>query len=193
MRKRVCDMKTWYCPNCGEITDTRIDEREETFFVKGKPITRTAQVRICSHCDEEIVDEDLDEATLRLFYDAYRESERLLTSEDIRNIRKKYKLSQSSFSKLLGFGEKTITRYENGAIQDECHDNLIRLMQNIDAFEDIWRVRKNILSESENKKITQIIGTYRIYPKTIYSSKIKYVTQESFCVYRNKGDERNVG
>ena len=186
-------MKTWYCPNCGEIIDTRIVEREQTFSVKGKPITRTTQVRICSRCDEEIIDEDLDRDTLLLFYDAYRESEQLLTSEDIRNIRKKYKLSQASFSKLLGFGEKTITRYENGAIQDECHDNLIRLMRNIDAFEYIWKIRKNILSESENKKITQVIGTYKIYPKTIYSSKIKYVTQERFCVYRNKGDERNVG
>lgn len=87
VRKRVCGMKTWYCPNCGEITDTRIVEREQTFSVKEKPITRTTQVRICSHCGEEIIDEDLDGATLLLFYDAYRESAQLLTSEEMCNRR----------------------------------------------------------------------------------------------------------
>lgn len=60
-------MKTWYCTNCGEITDTRIVERKQKFSVKGKPITRTTQARICSHFGEEIIDEDLDGATLLLF------------------------------------------------------------------------------------------------------------------------------
>ena len=166
--------KSWYCPNCDEFTETKVIEKEQTLSVKGKKITLTVPVRVCAHCGEEIIDEELDGNTLQQFYEAYKESEQLLTSEEIRNIRSRYQLSQVAFSKLLGFGEKTITRYENGAIQDECHDNLIRLMQNIDAFEDIWSVRKDVLSESENMRIEQLMRTFRI--KTIYSSKSKYTT-----------------
>ena len=183
--------KSWYCPNCDEFTETKVIEKEQTLSVKGKKITLTVPVRVCAHCGEEIIDEELDGNTLQQFYEAYKESEQLLTSEEIRNIRSRYQLSQAAFSKLLGFGEKTITRYENGAIQDECHDNLIRLMQNIDAFEDIWSVRKDVLSESENMGIEQLMRTFRI--KTIYSSKSKYTTRGKPCVYRNGGDERYVG
>ena len=185
--------ESWYCPDCDEMTDTKIIEKEQTLSVKGKPITLVAKVRVCAHCGEEIIDEDLDGATLKRFYDVYRESEHLLTSEEIRDIRARYKLSQASFSKLLGFGEKTITRYENGAIQDECHDNLIRLMKNVDAFEDIWSVRKGDLSESENMRIEQLIHTYKACIKTNYSSRSQYATRGKFFVYRNGGDERYVG
>ena len=194
MDKGESNMKrVWFCPNCDEIIETKIIEKEETLSVKGKLITCTALVRVCAHCGEEIVDEDLDGVTLRRFYDAYRESEKLLTSADIRNIRSKYKLSQASFSKLLGFGEKTITRYENGAIQDVCHDNLIRLMQNIDAFIEIWDVRKDVLTSKENERIQQFIQTYRICIKTTYLPKLQYATKGQFCASVNGGDERYVG
>ena len=81
----------------------------------------------------------------------------MLTSQDLKIIREKYSLSQVSFSKLLGFGEKTITRYENGAIQDISHDLLIRLMQKEFAFKEIWDLRKDKLSLKENKIIEKIL------------------------------------
>ena len=45
-------------------------------------------------------------------------------------MRKQYGLTQNEFSKLLGFGGATISRYENGALQDEVHDKLLQLMKN---------------------------------------------------------------
>jgi len=46
-------------------------------------------------------------------------------------------LSQRALSRLLGWGEITIHRYESGAIQDNVHDSLLRLIedpQNIKKF-----------------------------------------------------------
>lgn len=63
----------WYCPNCGETTDTKIVEKEETLCVKGLPLTLMASVRICSKCRCEITDEDLDSKTLKRFYSKYDE------------------------------------------------------------------------------------------------------------------------
>ena len=101
---------TFICPYCGKEAETNVIEKKETLSVKGKPITLMVEVRICQHCKEELVDPTLDQKTILAFYDAYRKSENLLTSAEICEIRKSYNLSQSSFSKLLGFGEWRYSR-----------------------------------------------------------------------------------
>ena len=123
----------FYCCECQSLCNTTIIDKKQTLTIKGREITLMAPVRECTTCGEEILDEEMDMATLRRFYNEYRKLENLLLPDEIRAIRQKYNLSQSSFAKLLGFGEKTITRYENGAIQDVCHDNMIRLMESIDS------------------------------------------------------------
>ena len=161
----------FYCAECTAMQDTEIIEKEQTLSVNGCEITLTVPVRICSVCREEILDQELDAKTLNLFYDEYRKIKNLLSPKKIKEIRQKYNLSQASFSKLLGFGEKTITRYENGAIQDFCHDNLIRLMESIDSFSIIWNERKSILSRKEIEHIERILYTYKaINCQTVYST-----------------------
>lgn len=59
--------KSWYCPNCDEFTETKVIEKEQTLSVKGKKITLTVPVRVCAHCGEEIIDEELDGNTLNNF------------------------------------------------------------------------------------------------------------------------------
>ena len=86
----------------------------------------------------------------------------MLLPDEIKNIRNQYNLSQASFSRFLGFGEKTITRYENGAIQDLCHDNIIRLMKSIDAFIILWKKRRTLLTPKEQRKVEEIIKTYNM-------------------------------
>lgn len=171
--------KDYYCCECDAIKKTQIIEKTQTLKVKGKDITLTVPVRICTTCGEEILDEELDGKTLNMFYKKYRMLEHLLLPEEIKVIRQKYNLSQSSFAKFLGFGEKTITRYENGAIQDVCHDNLIRLMDSIDSFIILWRERKDCLSAKEQAYIDTILKTYNktkicstYNPAPVYSSNL---------------------
>lgn len=38
-------------------------------------------------------------------------------------------LSQRSFAKLLNWGDKTIRRYENGAVQDRAHNSLLLFLR----------------------------------------------------------------
>lgn len=150
----------YYCYGCNTTAETKIIEKEQTLNVKGKDITLRVKVRVCAICGEELLDEDLDAKTLEMFYKQYRILENLLLPEEIKSIRQRYSLSQASFAKFLGFGEKTITRYENGAIQDICHDNLIRLMNSMDTFLLLWKERKNCLSAKEQNHINSIIKTY---------------------------------
>ena len=75
---------------------------------------------------------------------AYRAKIGLLTSNDIIAIRQKYGISQSDLALLLGWGEKTITRYEGHQVQDAAHDSILRkigsdpewYLELLDAFQE---------------------------------------------------------
>lgn len=139
-----------YCPNCKKMVDTRITEKYETLNVRGQEITLKVKVRICLECGNSIFDEELDDETLKMFYDEYRRLNNLLFPEEIKKIREKYNMSQTEFAKLLGMGEKTIARYENGAIQERVHDNLIRVVNNPNVFADLVERNSNYIESDKN-------------------------------------------
>src|SRR5262245_18786264 len=62
----------------------------------------------------------------RLLADRYRAKHGLLTSEEIRNRRKRLKMNQEEFADWLGVGIASVKRWEMGKIQDEASDALIR-------------------------------------------------------------------
>lgn len=146
-----------YCPSCEKETTTKIVEQNETLKVKGQEITLKVKIRICEKCGEEIIDKELDDASLKAFYEEYRKLNNLLTTAEIKEIRNQWGLSQSQFALLLGMGKKTITRYESGNIQDETHDNLIRLAREIESFRTLWDVRKDKLDVKTQKKVLSIL------------------------------------
>lgn len=118
-----------YCEVCGKEVETQIITRRETFSVCGENIDVDAQVMVCADCGEALFNEDLDSATLINVYNEYRRKHKLLLPEEIKKIREQYGLSQRGFSKLLNWGDKTIHRYENGAIQDRAHNSLLLFLR----------------------------------------------------------------
>jgi len=123
-----------YCSKCNKIMDVGVKKKIEKFTVKGEPIEQENDVVYCLTCGEEIFNEEYDSKNLERAYDEYRKKHNLLTSNDIKEIRKKYGLSQKDFARILGFGEVTITRYENGTIQDKANDNLMQMARNEETF-----------------------------------------------------------
>src|SRR5665647_1312101 len=121
--------KLYFCPTCNREEISEIKTITEQYEIKGEKFNVKANIRFCSKCDEELYDFELEQKTIVGAYNAYRETHGLLFPDQIKNIRETYGLSATSFSKLLGFGEKTITRYENGALQDNAQNNLMVLME----------------------------------------------------------------
>ena len=66
--------------------------------------------------------------------DAYRRSEGLLTSTEISAIRGKYGISQNDLCVLLGWGGKTIIRYESHQVQDKAHDTILKKINKEQAY-----------------------------------------------------------
>lgn len=118
-----------YCEHCEAPREGRIVCRQEAYPVCGEKVEVRAQVLICPVCGSEIFCEELDEQTLLEAYGIYRRRHHLLFPEQMRAIRQQYGLSQRSFARLLGWSDRTIRRYENGAIQDPAHNALLGLLQ----------------------------------------------------------------
>jgi len=122
-------MTVQFCPECHAEAEMEIRKVQETFHVRGDPITVQTNVAVCASCGEEILDQELDSANLKRAYTAYRQTHDLLSPTDIVRIRQMYGLSQRAFASLLQWGDVTIHRYENGAIQDKVHDEVLRFIE----------------------------------------------------------------
>lgn len=97
---------------------------------------------------EEVFDRNIEiENDIRL-YDIYKKRHNLLTSEEIKEIRKKYGMNQKEYALSIGLGEISVHRFENGSIQTEAIDAIMRLSSNPDNMYDLIRNnRKNLLPE----------------------------------------------
>lgn len=167
----------YYCEKCQKEMETRVQQVNQDFQVKDQKVNSTIRVRICEVCGEEVWDEIIERENEKSVFSAYRKKVGLLQPEEILEIRNKYKVSQSTFAKILGFGAKTITRYENGSIQDFCHDNLIRLVGgNAINFYALWMRRKVFLTHNENSQIEKLF--YNDFP--IGNIKTDYCTESSY-------------
>ncbi len=73
----------------------------------------------------------------------------LLSSSEIKNIRKKYDMNQKEFALSIGVGEITIHRFENGSIQTESVDSIIRLSEDPDIMYNLLIKNQANLSQSD--------------------------------------------
>lgn len=145
-----------YCEVCGREVETKIITQKEIFNVCGEDIEVDAQVMVCAECGEELFNEELDSATLINAYNEYRRRHKLLLPEEIRKIREQYGLSQRSFAKLLNWGDKTIRRYENGAIQDRAHNSLLLFLREPENMRTYLTENEVALDE---KQVVKLLDT----------------------------------
>jgi len=78
----------------------------------------------------------------------------MLQPEEIRALRTAYGFSQHELSELLGFGGATLSRYENGALQDQTHDTILRLMHNPANLLKIVEEDTHVLSAGKRTQLT---------------------------------------
>ncbi len=119
------------CEMCGKEHSVEILKEKAMTYVKNELVEYEETVYFCNNCDEDeayyvpakILNENLMNAR-----NAYRKMKGLLSSYEIVEFRKKYNLSQTELSKIMDFGEVTISRYESKSIQEETHDNMLRIV-----------------------------------------------------------------
>ena len=130
----------------------RQEARREELSVRGVVMGFSINVDVCETCGEVLFDEARDQRLLAEAFAEYRRQKNLLGSQEIKAIRERFALSQKSFASLLGMSEATINRYESGALQEETHDNMIRLASTPEAILGLVERRGRILSEWQRNR-----------------------------------------
>jgi len=124
-----------------------VEKMEENVF-KGENVEFPITYKYCSNTDQYSESEEMiNENSLRM-KDAYRDKMGLLTSKEIKDIRKRYSISQADLAKIIGLGKKTITRYENHQVQDKAYDRILRkISKDPSWFLELVKDSKEELSE----------------------------------------------
>lgn len=126
MALKIIGSEKRLCTCCMEEHEVKTVLVNEEITFKNKKVAYEASYLYCDAAEELYMNEQqMQENDIRL-KDAYRKSEGLLTSSDINGIRAKYGISQSDLCILLGWGGKTITRYESHQVQDKAHDTILK-------------------------------------------------------------------
>ena len=127
--------KKGYCGHCDDMVDFHIEHfKNRLHSVKGVEVKSDEFVAICNKCGNELWVEAIEEVDDKLVFDAYKKEVGLLTSQEIKDIRTKRRMSQKELAKFLSIGEKDITRYENGSIQTRAVDLMIRMVDNDETY-----------------------------------------------------------
>lgn len=169
------------CPACDSTTGLEIIERLEEFEIKGEKITIQARLYHCKECDRSFSNKELGDP-FKTAYDEYRRLKGMVQPEQIVQFRKKYDLSQKELSDLLGFGAVTISRYENGSLQDQVHDNILKLAM---EPQNLLRLVNQNRSSFADQKYELLVQQIR--------NELSLIEQIESVITQNQSDEYSGG
>ena len=149
--------ETLYCPRCECERVCRKETRVETYEVRGEKVSVDVPLWVCPTCNETTVD-GLFGDPVEKAYDEYRRSHGLLSAADIRRIREQWRLSQVSFATLLGMSQATINRYEQGSLQPNKEDGLIRSYDDAQHMRDLVARRGHLLTARQRRAVEDALN-----------------------------------
>lgn len=148
------DRVVYYCPQCDQDVETRIEEKKEIYSVRGEDFQTDNAVRICNECNTPLFDESLDELTLNKVYDLYRKKHNMLSPEEIGEVREKYGLSQRGMASLLNWSPTTIARYETGSLPDSAHmATLLMIRDNEEYARQLYERAKDKMGRLDRTRL----------------------------------------
>ncbi len=173
--------------------------------VKGMEIEFQEKIAIDIKTDKEVYVRELEIENDIKLYNLYKIEKGLLTSDQIKNIREKYDLNQNDFSIMLGFGEITIHRYENGTIQTKANDSMITICREPKVFQEIVLKNSSKISKEKYKKlyekITELVDLKKhkiaeINEETLnglnhFVSSVSKTTDKLVEIYNRKIEEKS--
>lgn len=141
------------CPSCEKETEIEEISVEEKILVRGEHVTVNSQYYVCNECGVEF-ENTQDSSSMSEAYREYRRRHEMLQPEEIKEWRKRYGLTQKELAGLLGWGDVTISRYENGALQDDAHEKILRLVRDPHNLLKLVEESPHVLS---NPKYEQLV------------------------------------
>lgn len=160
-----------YCQLCESKALIKEGVIPLTRIIKGESFTLHIDTDLCQLCKNN--PSKVKRELRRLFNDAYRSKHDLVTTLEIKTLRKAIGLNQRDFARLIGLGEISVARYESGFIPSKANSLRIRQLNHLDQLKTIYKDTKTDLSERAIQNIDAYIENFvsiengnRVYDKT---------------------------
>jgi len=145
------------CPVCEKETELEFVNRMEDIAVRGENIPVRVEYFKCKECGSEFEDPQSTYDPLETAYREYRVRHDLIQPEEIKQFRERFGLTQLELSNLLGWGGATLSRYENGALQDEAHNTMLNLAMQPENLLDLIEEKPSVLSDEKRQRILSLL------------------------------------
>lgn len=152
-------MDKGFCEKCNSLVEYEIKEINDSIKIKGKEYIYKRLIGYCKNCGEEISSNEINDENLNRIDKVYRNEEHIITTEEINKILNKYKIGKKPLSKLLGWGEVTLTRYLNGDIPSKVYSEQLYKVLNDNEYMDILiEKNKHLITERAYNNIKNVIS-----------------------------------
>lgn len=151
-------MEKMYCFNCDKEVNVKTKEVVSDYHYRNQNFQVKETKCFCAVCNEELIDELLDE-NLKKVYNGYLNIYNLSISS-FKYIRNSLGLSQELFAKALGWGKRSIIRYENGEEIPslEYLKTYIKLNESSDYILECLNLNRKNLDDTDYYKILKKIN-----------------------------------
>ncbi|MEA4909007.1 MAG: DUF4065 domain-containing protein [Anaerolineaceae bacterium] len=146
-----------FCPNGEKETEQKFVDQVEEIHIRGEMIPIHMEYFRCEACGEDFEIPRPDYDPLDAAYREYRKRKGMVQPEEIKQFRKGLGLTQRQLSEILGIGIATLNRYENGALQSEAHDQIIRLCMQPANLIHILEEKPELLSVADRERVLQLL------------------------------------
>jgi transcriptional regulator with XRE-family HTH domain len=140
------------CPYCDGKAELVIKKAHRTFRKEMFEVFEHHYK--CDTCKKEFTTDEIDTLDVSQIYNQYRERHAIPFPAQLTEVRKKYHLSASKMSDILGLGANQYRLYESGTIPGESQATLLNLIKSSKDFLKVVESKMAILKEKEYEKIT---------------------------------------
>ena len=132
--------------NCRKEVNYTVEIIDEERSIRGIKYYFKRNVAKCSDCNSYIFVDEIEDENEERFDEMYRKMQNRITINEIKKILMIYNIDKRPLSKLLGFGELTISRYLEGQLPRLEYSDMLRKILNDKSYmeECLEKGKKNI-------------------------------------------------
>lgn len=146
------------CWNCRKKVTYTVKARKELQNIKGVDYLYNEMYAVCDECQEEITVPGIDDENVRELDKVFRRQNDLITIDEMNLLLEKYNIEKRPLSRLLGFGELTITRYLEGQLPSKKYSDLLfRLLRYDEEMKKVLEKGKGNITETAYRKVCEAI------------------------------------
>ena len=167
---------TSFCEECNKIVKYNSEDRMLTKRIHGFECEFLGKIALCPECGNELYVSEFEDYNLEELKKSYRQNDRILTIEEMKEMLTRYNIGKRPFSNVIGLGEITFTNYLDGKIPSRSNADLLNhVYYNPKFYKELLERNKDKISllayQKSSKAIENYLQSFQI--NEIADSKLK--------------------